>query len=127
MDDLPDHEKRRHINNFLRDFKALIGEGRYLIGDRVKNRNSLIELGLTESQRNTVILSLSVEDYCSGPVKDEYKRGDYWIFGKAIDGVEVYIKLQIVPDRHDEHAICLSFHRAELSLKFPFAKNSSSY
>lgn len=127
MDDLPDNEKRRHINNFLRDIKALIGEGRYLIRDRVKNRNSLIELGLTERQRDNVILSLSVEDYCSGPEKDEFKRGDYWVFGKAIDGVEVYIKLQIVSDRHDEHAICLSFHRAEWSLKFPFGKNSSSY
>ncbi len=51
MDGLPDEEKRKHIRNFLADFKELMGEGGLFITNRVENRQALINLGLTERLR----------------------------------------------------------------------------
>ena len=49
---------------------------------------------MTSKQRVEIILSLSVQDYCSGPTSDKYKL-ELWVFGKHVDGVEVYIKFKI--------------------------------
>ena len=51
---------------------------------------------------------------------DEFKPGYYWVFGKQIDGVEVYIKLKIAGLAGAERAVCLSFHKAERPLSYPF-------
>ena len=83
----------------------------------------MLELGLTDNQRKKIILSLSVLDYNAGPIKDIYKSGDYWIFGKTIDRDEVYIKLKIVEQNDEEYAICLSFHKSEKPLRYPFKDN----
>jgi hypothetical protein len=91
--------------------------------DRQINKLHLLELGLTAMQREEIVLSLSVLDYSSGPIKDEYKPGDYWVFGKRIEGVEVYIKLKITGHPGTEHAVCFSFHKAEYPLSYPFSHN----
>jgi len=119
MDGLPDEEKRRLIRNFLYDFKVLMMEETLFVVNRIKNREALISLGLTYKQRNDEIKTLSVENYCSGPIKDEYTNSDYWVFGKIINGIEVYIKLKIVSERDNEHAVCMSFHPAERPLYYP--------
>jgi hypothetical protein len=119
MDGLPDDEKRKLIKNFLYEFKELMAEDRLFVGDRVKNREALISLGLTVRQRNDEIRTLSVENYCSGPTDDEYNKGDYWFFGKMINNVEVYIKLKISSGKNDEYAVCMSFHPAERPLRYP--------
>jgi len=93
MDDISDAELLKYIHNFLSEIKNLVIREGLIITDRVKNRDALLELGLTARQREEEILSLSVDDYCSGPHKDENKPGQYWIFGKLINGIEVYIKL----------------------------------
>ncbi|MFQ5540131.1 MAG: toxin, partial [Candidatus Binatia bacterium] len=87
--------------------------GVYVI-DRVKNRDALIELGLTKEQREEVILSLTPEDYCGGPYQDREGPGMWWVFGKKEEGREIYIRLKVT------HApICLSFHPAEQPLEYP--------
>jgi hypothetical protein len=60
-------------------------------------------------------------DYSSGPNPDEYHSGDYWVFGKDLDAIEIYIKLKIVSyNNGNERAVCLSFHPSEHPLKYPF-------
>ena len=118
----PDDELNKFVRQFLTELKALIYEKGLIVKDHVKNRDSLLELGLTGKQREEIVLSLSVSDYNSGPIKDEYKPGYYWVFGKQIDRFEVYIKLKIAEQPGAEHAICLSFHKAEWTLNYPFDK-----
>ena len=81
--------------------------------DRVKNRELLVDFGLTKKQREEIILGLSVLDYSSGPTRDEYKPGQYWVFGKYVEGIEIYIKLKIAGPPGDEYPICFSFHKSE--------------
>jgi hypothetical protein len=119
MDGLPDDEKIKHIRNFLYEFKQLVAEGRFFVVDHIKNRDALITLGLTVKQRTDEIRTLSVEGYCSGPIKDEYGKSDYWVFGKMINGVEVYVKLKIASGKFNENAVCMSFHPTEWPLKYP--------
>ena len=110
-------ELRSQIKHFLHEFKELVYEDQFHIKNNEKNRSALFELGLTYKLRTEEIISLSVEDYYGGPKPDEYRPGDdYWEFGKRINGVEVYIKLKI----QNDWAVCLSFHRAEYPIKYPF-------
>ena len=122
MDEISEEELHKYVRQFLDEFKALISEHGLHVKERLINKESLLELGLTGKQREEIILSLSVLDYSSGPIKDEYNPGNYWVFGKQIDSAEVYIKLKIAGQPSAEHAVCFSFHRAERTLSYPFAK-----
>lgn len=114
-------EIRETVNVFLRDFKGLMQEGRYFVKPHQKNLQTLIVLGITYKIRNDTVLALKVSDYSSGPNMDEYGKADYWVFGKEINKIEIYIKLQLFtyPDGN-ERAGCISFHIAERPLKYPF-------
>jgi len=120
MDDKNMDELQKFIRQFLEEFKVLIYGNKLSIADHLKNRYALLELGFTGKQRVEIILSLSVLDYSSGPIKDIYKPGVYWVFGKIIGNEEIYIKLKIVELDDEEYAICLSFHKSENPLKYPF-------
>ena len=115
-----DDEIKRYAASFLKEFKALLLEGRFFVKNRLVNRKALVDLGLTERQREEEILSLSVLDYSSGPITDEYQPSVYWVFGRNINGKLVYIKLKIACNRYDEKAVCMSFHEAEYPMEFPF-------
>ena len=114
---------RVQVERFLQDYREI---AKLHGGWNLERRNwgSLAELGLTEAVAREEVLSLTVSDYCSGPVGDDnpQKRGNVYIFGKDIDGVEVYIKLKIVHVGDTRIARCLSFHPAEKRLNYPFAE-----
>ncbi len=118
MDNIPNEKLRKIVYQFLNDFKILVLEKGINIENRQKNRDALLELGLTANQREAIILSLSVGDYCSGPEKDKYKPGYYWVFGKRSDITEIYIKLKIVEYHGEEYPICYSFHKSERPLNY---------
>lgn len=42
-----------------------------------------------------------------------------WVFGKHVEGTEVYIKLKLT---RTEAPKCLSFHPAERALRYPLRK-----
>jgi hypothetical protein len=46
-----------------------------------------------------------------------------WVFGKHLEGVEIYIKLRIAEFSDMERAVCVSFHRAEYPLDYPLAED----
>lgn len=64
--------------------------------------------------RNT-LKTLSLSDY-KETMKDIRRPGlaDFWVFGKVIEGAEVYIKEKL---RSDTHVFCISFHFAKYPLK----------
>ena len=123
MDGFSGEELRRQILNFLKDFKELMGQGHYYVKEHHKNIQVLRDLGITARIRDEIILSVAIEDYSSGPNPDEYHPGYYWIFGKNIDAVEIYIKLKIVTyNNGNERAVCYSFHSSEHPLNYPFRR-----
>jgi hypothetical protein len=109
---------RQQVARFLESFKRSIAEVGWLwVLNRERNRDGLIAVGITKKQREEVIRSLSPEDYCEGPLPDETQPGEVWVFGKHIEGTEVYIKLKLT---NTEAPKCLSFHPAERTLHYPF-------
>jgi len=121
MEGFSEEELRRQMHNFLKDFKELMGQGHYFVKEHHKNMLALVDLGITARLRDEIILSVAMEDYSSGPNPDEYQPGYYWIFGKNLDAVEIYIKLKIGSyNNGNERAVCFSFHSSEHPLKYPF-------
>lgn len=43
-----------------------------------------------------------------------------WIFGEDIDGMEVYMKIHVIPTKRETQCICISFHEAEYELIYPY-------
>ena len=121
MEGLSDEELRHQILIFLNDFKELMGQGHYIVKNHLKNLQALKDLGITARIRDEIILATGLRNYSSGPNLDLYNPGDYWVFGSAIDSVEVYIKLKIITFNNGrEKAVCISFHPSESPLTYPF-------
>ena len=87
--------------------------------DRLKNSETLLELGISHLQREMIVKSLLPQDYVEGPVIDILnKQREMWVFGKDVKEREVYIKITL--GYENGQTICISFHLAERPLVYPF-------
>ena len=111
---------KQQVSTFLNEFKSLITRNCFQFVQRLETNKAAISLGLTNELAKREILNLSVVDYSSGPDADKVRPGDVWIFGKEINGCEVYIKLKIYVVGVTKYAKCISFHEADYSLNHPF-------
>lgn len=76
---------------------------------------------ISPTYRETVIKEIVVEDYSEGPIVDTLnKYGEMWVFGKDVKKQEVYIKIAL--GHPNSSTICISFHKAERLIKYPFKK-----
>jgi len=108
------------VSSFLKEFKKLAVAGNVdIFVDRAEYKTSFIELGITKFVAFQEILSLSIENYCSGPEPDKDRPGYIWEFGKDIEGKEVYIKLKIAEIGAKKYAKCISFHKARFPQCYP--------
>jgi hypothetical protein len=89
---------------------------------RTENANCLVALGLTLHDVLDVILSLSYHDYSLGPVSDRDIPGQLWIFGKLVNGIEIYIKTKLVEIGDLRVVRIISFHPAGQPLQYPYNK-----
>jgi hypothetical protein len=108
-------EVERFLNNFhskLKIFSIIFRD------DRGKNMQTLAELEITPTYRESVIKEIGVKDYSEGPIVDTLnKLGEMWVFGKDVRGHEVYIKISLgLPNNT---TICISFHKAEHPMNYP--------
>jgi len=89
--------------------------------ERGKNQQALHDLEISPAKRKLVIRSLKIEDYSQGPL-DEKMHGilPMWVFGKCVNGKEVYIKISLGTENN--HVVCISFHLSEHSINYPFKK-----
>ena len=108
------------IKSFLQELKAIIKSLGIIFSNRPKNSiQNLADLSITAKMREEIILNLEVEDYSEGPLEETQQGGtEMWVFGKMIKNQQVYIKLTIT--KNTGNAICISFHKAEFLMKFPF-------
>ena len=108
---------REQVAEFLKTFKRRLDEVGWLyVVNRKENRDGLIEIGITKTERKDIILSLIPEDYCEGPLPDDDQPGHVWFFGSTVEGQAIYIKLKLT---NTEAPKCLSFHLAEYPLRYP--------
>jgi hypothetical protein len=92
--------------------------------ERKKNRNALDVLGIRKaSERADWVRRLQPEDYTAGPEPDTFNYpppgdGPLWQFGLWINGIEVYIKVQL--GAPGAAPVCISFHPVEKApLRYP--------
>ena len=111
---------RREVAAFLGEFRKIAtGKGLIRVDESAKNMETLLKLGITESQRFEEILSLSIDDFSD--ISPERAEGEAkcYIFGKTVAESLVYIKIKIDYRNGIGFARCVSFHLPEREVLFP--------
>ena len=111
---------RDAVTGFLEDLrKVLKANGKFYLVPREKNRDTLLQMGLTVKNCKHEVMNLRVEDYCSGPEPDADPKfqGLIWTFGKEICHRKVYIKIKVTKSATQQAVTCISFHEAEYPLR----------
>jgi len=112
---------QKQVSEFLGELKKLIAQKRFFFVPRLETNKSVLSLGLTIENAIQELLNLSVINYSAGPQQDRNMSSEnIWIFGKEINGCEVYIKLKIFSVNGIQYGKCISFHEAEFAMKYPF-------
>lgn len=115
---------KEDVEKFLKEFKYKMDFFDIVFIDRLKNRKTILELGITVNEQKSIIKSIALEDFSEGPIKAAVKEwGELWVFGKDISGHDVYIKISLGSPNHS--TICVSFHISEFPIKYPFKPNNS--
>ena len=110
---------REEVEAFLSCFQDKLKVFNIIFCNREKNTQALADLDITPLYRETVIKEIAVEDYSEGPIVDAINKfGDMWVFGKDVKQQEVYIKISL--GHPNSSTICISFHKAEHPVKYPF-------
>jgi hypothetical protein len=111
---------REDIQKFIEEFKLYASVFDIFVVDTDKNINGLLDFGITAIIRKEIILDLELENYFRGPNRDRDRpQLDVWEFGYKLSKTdEIYIKLST--RREKQRAVCLSFHRAEFQINYPY-------
>jgi hypothetical protein len=118
-------DQQQTIQQFLDLFKDVATREGINVSPREKNKLALIELGLTAKIRTSIIMNLTTDDYVCGPEPDLNRKGEVWVFGTAIQTIEIYIKIKVAEytpldsTKSVRQAVCISFHPAEEPLQYP--------
>lgn len=110
------------IKKFLNVAKNLMKAGAFDFVPRKKNMDSIKEAGLTIKHVKGIIMDLTCKNYYRGPSEDlgSNREGFVWEFGYGIEGTDFYIKLKVEKRREKQCLVCLSFHKAEQPLVYPY-------
>lgn len=115
---------KEDVENFLEEIRVKEASGVMTIlflNQREKNAQALLDLDIPPDKRKEIIRKLEAEDFYrleDGKYLDQF---DMMSFGKMVRGVEVYIKISIT----ERNAICISFHKAEHPITYPFKKQKN--
>lgn len=112
---------RYYITSFLEEFDNHLKEGNYLLVKRVRTDQTLTSLEFTTKNLLQELVTLTIEDFSSGPEPNDDFDGYVMIFGKNICGQEIYIKIATTDQTGvTRMAVCISFHDADYPLKYPY-------
>ena len=81
---------------------------KFILVNRDKNRNFMLEYGLLTNDIKDIILNLEVDDYYKGPEEDDAGfEGEIWIFTPKFQNIRLYIKIRLA---NNTLVICISIH-----------------
>ena len=109
-------KSKEEVEQFLNQFgiKSDIWGIFYL--DRDKNTEALKALGITPKARDEIVRQLDSDDYVETLSADFFN--EMWVFGKDMDGTELYIKIAL--GQPNNRTICISFHLAEHPIQYAY-------
>jgi len=114
--------EQRDVEQFLKQFKIKLKVFDVAYIGRGKNAQALLDMELVPAARTEVLENLEAEDYCEGPMEETFHgAGNMWVFGKEVSGNEIYIKVAM--GQQNNSVICISFHKAEHPLQYPFKES----
>lgn len=110
---------REEVEKFLNQFKIKLEVfDIFFLDGREKNYQALLDLGISRFERLEVVKSIKTEDYSEGPIVDDLNNfKEMWVFGKDVNGCEVYIKIAM--GESNNRTVCISFHKAEHKMSYP--------
>lgn len=115
------------INSFLLQVKLIIQDtpDNFIVHTtRPKNEQTLLRLGFASRHVGAEICSLTHKNYHKGPEantsRSGAKNGSVWIFGKRIEGIEIYIKIHLVAENKFSKCVCISFHESDYPITYPY-------
>jgi hypothetical protein len=110
---------KEEILEFLREFKQRMDADGLQIIPRKKTRDQLAYFNLVQFQVAALVSKLTLDNFIEGPLPDhDGSEGTICAFALEYDNQTIYVKLKL-----DQEAKCLSFHRAEYPVKFPFRED----
>ena len=88
--------------------------------ERDKNIASMAEIGILQRDVPGILRTVQASDYCEGPLDDDKGQNkSWWVFGPEHEGETLYVKVCLVR-KNGSQVECLSFHKAERPLIYPF-------
>lgn len=110
--------ERVRILNYLQELRTKLDFPYELIfADREDFNKSIRKLGMRPIEIPDVLRSLEPEDYSEGPHQHFGGPLEYWVYGKEVKGIEIYIKIVVNTKRGI--IICVSFHESIRPMTFP--------
>lgn len=105
--------KRQIVRQKLTIIKQLVTKdkngNKFILANRDKNRNFMLEYGLLTNDIKDIILNLEVDDYYKGPEEDEAGfQGEIWIFTPIFQNIKLYIKIRLA---NNTLVVCISIHK----------------
>lgn len=80
----------------------------FVIANRNKNRDFMLNYGLLTTDIKNIILDLEIDDYYKGPETDDAGyAGEIWIFTPNFQDTRLYIKIRL---ENNTIVICISIH-----------------
>ena len=108
------------VRGFLRSLNVKIDIYGMVFAERKRCQETMRMLGINEAVAKSIIKTLEATDF-SKYFDDAIQWGcDLWAFGKDDNDEEIYIKIGLgIPNRQ---TICVSFHKADFPIQYPFKK-----
>lgn len=105
--------KKQIVRQKLTIIKQLVTKdkngNKFILANRDKNRNFMLEYGLLTNDIKDIILNLEVNDYYKGPEEDEAGfEGEIWIFTPIFQDIKLYIKIRLA---NNTLVVCISIHK----------------
>lgn len=100
---------KQEVEMFLNQFGIKFDIWGIFYLDRDKNPEALKALGITQKARDEIVRQVKSDDYVETLVADFFN--EMWVFGKDMDGTELYIKIAL--GQPNSRTVCISFHLAE--------------
>ncbi|MCX8093691.1 MAG: hypothetical protein N3E50_05940 [Candidatus Goldbacteria bacterium] len=113
--------QRQLVNVVLTKIKKNENRVFSIAKNRKENQDTLIALGLTDSNIEQIILELDATDCISSFEMDKSDFSGYvFEFGKVIKAQEIYIKFRVLFENDVCYISCISFHYPNYKLKYLF-------